>query len=455
MSNKFLFLILAGLLGFAYWLQEGSLNRELEGQREVQLVKFSTDDIQEIKLSTIDLKRKGQTFLDKKSGWALSDKVLHLFFTTLESLQAIRKIDLNQEGVSREDFIPDSNVYLEFVLKGEKFRFTLGKKVAVDTTFYMAVSNGTTEDIFQVKDLSLDSYVYNKENSHNHDQHYQRIKTLFSIPYQAFLDKRLYPATEIKSVAYDSQRNRAFTVDFDQVSTKPEPLKGLSYSKELFKTHVQDLLGTEALSLHFEWEEKDLENKVSTLRIDGKTQLELYRKWRGKLGFYVSKSETGPLFELYAKDARVFFLNVQDFWDKRALPESHPVNIGPQNFKVKFNGANELAMRLPSTQNFEIETADKEAPVPNFEKWKGLFNLLSGVGQYKQADRVASLPSHLLAQTQNMPSIELDFQKKKYKLIKKGQELLVVNLSDNFVLHYLVGDHLPFNLSLKDFFHIE
>lgn len=443
--------ILAGLLVFTYFFEEIGGKRRKEVEEEENRL-FNAKELGEmVSFETVKGKIyfKDQRVFTQKLNYPVSKKRLSKFFNILSSIKVKRY--LNKEEIDQDNyslFLPDKKRRMIFEFERGKINFVLGRKMQTDPSFYMEVTTNVGTNIVLAYDDSPLEGMYFKKNAHLNSEKFERLVKLFYLDEDYFWDraiiKNMNPHKmfeKIKSVEITNLRNRSFFVDFKKGVTTPKILKGLSPNIEYYQIFITALLSTQAKNIFHPARLKKLSKNIASIKLDlgKKMELTLFRKYGDMSGFFVRTSMENTVFEVDQNMVRLFYSNVQDFWDRRILPAFFLKK--EKSFKFKINFGEELFLQMNNQDSFFI-TADNDSIKPKNSSFKEFFLFLS-----READFVKAL-----SPSKRTKLFSFAFHDQLFHAIFNGGDLIIENETQKLEYHYYIGDLKKFKHKKSDYF---
>lgn len=453
MKNKNLFLFVFLILGiiFTYFFEEmRNQKKDEEIKKELSLIPtYGLEKLQSIQGIKLSILKKGELFYSAENGLLLSGKKLDEFFKILSGLQ-VKSIVPKEElaKVDRSFFIANEDLKLNFSFLDEKVQFSLGKKLGYDQRFYMEVvtSKGgvSTKKMVVVEDQSVDPNAYSSEEEYKKsDFKYQRLQMMFYLTNVFFYESAPFhqfhydPQTlHFKTMEIATFRNKKFSLNFEKTETLPPILSGLKYFEENWISFYRSLVNIEAKTVYFPYDEKKLEGPLSEFIIHDRDQrkivLTLFKKYGSLTGYFLKTDFNKILYELRAEDSQYFFVNIQDFWQKKIGPISSQYSL-----KLLFpNQASAVEMLVQDDGLFK---ATSRQGIINVAQLKKLLDLLK-----TNADHVSEVLNEKWV-------MKLYFENRELDVILIDNEVVFVDPVYKWAMHYYTGKDIPFSILRSDY----
>lgn len=454
-KNVLLFLVLILLLVGTYIFEErGTINKKFETDRASQLLDTQKmGDLVSIKANTINLVKRGEFFYDPANNIVVSDLRLDEYFTILSSLRTIKSIpqeEIQKAGLNQ--FIPENAPSIEFGFDKGFLKFTLGAKVQFDQSFYMQVTKENREEVYLVQDISADPGAYQSEEDYRtSDVKYKRVLYLFYLTNKYFYDTQIFRGLDYKEdkinfdeMAISTFRNKKFLLDFKKTQTLPIPPKSVGYFEDNWISFHQFLTNLEGKEIIYPFEKKQLDEVVSHFEIKDRTgkkiDLLLYKTYQKKPGYYLTTSLSDYLYEIDGKVAQHFFVNIQDFWNKKFWPSEKNYSL-----KLDFYNGKSLSVNVEDGALFKV--SDSLASQVKYKQlaFKKLVDYLKTGGDF--VEEMSIKQSDLLKNR----VMSVVFNKKVFDVILEDNGVIILDQTNQVLYHFYSGMTLPFGIKLEDY----
>jgi hypothetical protein len=449
-KNIILLLCFFSFLSIAYYFEEFKpVKAEKEKFHKTALIKSeSLGELVRVGLPKAEIFKKGE-FYYLKNGLKASDISIEKFF---DKLQSIRVRRFMSESNLKGDVFTKNGSPIVFEFKNKTLRFYLGDKLNFDQTFYMKVVEGDVVKIAIAEDISAMVGIHSKKDHHKSDQKYNNLTSLFNLSNDFFVDKKVVDVdfNQLKKVTLNNNRAQSTVINLKEKKTIPAAIKGIRYFNAYFMQLKNDILSLHGDRVIFPFKKKSLAVKIASANIEDEKgtviTLNLYNKYDNKTGYFLKSTQKDAVFHLNQKQVSWFFYNVQDFWEKVAIPSDLKMAPGFRKFKMKF-AKKKYQLELPFDRDFKVvNTKAGVKDVPRTDSFKALFGLLTKA----QANRVDKITKNSMLPKSSL--FQLELLKKNYEFYKKNKELIVVNREDNYALRYYVGSETPIGKEIEDYF---
>lgn len=454
--NLSLFIILIIALSLTYLFEE-KRNKDREELKKRELSILDVDSLGDLDRFTgikINVLKKETGYFSADNNLLLSNKKIEEFLRILSGLK-IQKILRPEEykDIPIDQFIPNKDLSLSFYFKAGFLRFTLGKKLDYDQSFYMEVERENERKLMIVRDDSPDPNVYTDNTEYRTSSFkYQRLQMLFYLTNIFFYETRVlkdfeYAETQInfKKIEIATFRNKKFLIDFEKTQTNPPKLNGLEYFEDNWLSFHNALINLEAKTIYFPYDSSKLDEILSVFNVEDrkgrKYTLELYKKY-GSLGGYFLKTDFDKnLYELNMELAKYFFVNVQDFWQKKVV-----------NFESNYS----LKLIFPREKNREVELSISDQELFDAKSPSGKSVIVSNVKMLmdflkRPADHVDSLEGVKEGADEKKILFNLQFKNSKLGVMLLDNEIVFIDLVNKVKFHFYQGGTIPFGTKIGDY----
>lgn len=430
-KNLTLFGVLILLLVGTYFFQEKRVEREhLENETKDRIVELP---ITHLKLPHVEA--------EKKDGSWWSDKTLlsHNTFKTIEQkISDIKKI----KTIEGEWKIYFPNPF-EFEVNHEKWTIgdqSLDKQgfyLARGKQIYLAIIEGEsvhlTQDESEIQAMKLNELIVALSKSANELKENQ----LF----------RFYPDLPKDRVVMKVEGSLPFELMLLKDETIPPPITGVSVHPDL-ATKFTSLRTQITLKQEVPYSESLKFKKLGEAKFIGDKKEVIWELWLQSdksADAYIIDPASKRAFLMIGGTLRIFFVQLQDYWDKKVIP--------PANFKsftrlnVKFSqGDKEALVTVINREPLSFEAKGFKVEQQRMEQ---LFQLIFNLGPMDQAQRVSNLATSEKKQVLSEEHLRLEVMGQDLVLWRKAQEVIVVNLTQGYKAHFQLLDE-NFNARFED-----
>lgn len=455
-KNLSLLVLLILAVTATYFLEERSSRKsEAALNKKLSVVDVETlGDIQSIDGIKLSFEKRGAHFYGKDNNLRLSEARLAEFFEILSGLKIKTFLDQQEVNkVGKQFYIPDPSMKMTFRFEKGEITFILGKKLDYDQSFYMEIIRDQKSQIVIVNDESPDPGVYqNDEEYKKSDAKYKRLEMVFLLTNKYFHDTRVFKDMDyaqdkinFQAISISTFRNKKFTLNFKTSSTIPSVPRGLNYFEENWISFHTFLTKLEGKSLYFPAEPVLLKEPLSRFEVvdrsERKYTMDVYKKYGEENGYFLKTSLDNIVYQLKPEDARYFFVNVQDFWEKRIAPSSREYRL-----KLTFFNGKTQEVLVSDQQIFKVKTIDgknneKLRPV----EFKKLIEFLKMEGDH--VSELSEKPTEILRNN----IMQVRFENKTLNVILEDNDAILVDPDLKIKIHHYVGASLPFSIKYEDY----
>jgi hypothetical protein len=421
-KNLGLFGIFIALLVMTYIFQEKRVAKEnYEAQLKDRLVDF---EITHLKLPNVEaVKKDGSWWQD---GRLLSHNSFKQIEKKLTEIKKIRDIQGDWKSFFPNPFSFEVNhipwTIGDFSLDKQGFYVAVGKKI------FLAVIEGEsthlTHDESEIESIKLNELVTELSKSG---------ASLYET--QLF---RFYPDLPMEKVVMSAEGSLPFELDFEHNTSLPPPIPGVAVLKDLRGKFFQ-LLTQINIKEEILYSEKLKFKKLAVLKFIGKKKTvnwELWLRSKSTADAVIIDPESKKAFWMVGGTLKVFFIQNQDYWDKKVIPTEFFVSFtkigarfiqGPQNAVVTIMNREPLVFE---SQGHKIDQL----------KMEQLIQFIFNLGPKDQAERVSILSKSEKQQLLSEEHLKIEVMDQELLLWRKLEELIVVNLTQGFKAHFILTD---------------
>lgn len=450
-----LFVILIAAIGITYWFEErGNSNAlKLEQQRTEVLNTEHLGELMGVKGLKLDFVKKGEAYYARENNILLARARLDEFFKILGGLKVQTFLkDSDVSKIGRSFYIPDDALRMTFQFEKGEIDFTLGKKLNFDQTFYMEISEKGQKHIVIVNDESPDPGAYRTDQEYQRsDAKYKRLAMVFMLTNVYFYDTRVFKDlyTDEKAINFDeitisTFRNKKYSINFKLTTTNPPAPKGIAYFEENLLSFHGSLTRLQGRTVIAPYEPSALSEILSQFEVKDRYgrnyTLTLYKIFGDQNGYFLTSSLDKLLYVLKPEDARLFLVNVQDFWKKSIFLDSKEYALG-----ITFYDNKTDQVRIIDRELFKVEALGSSL-VPRTLEFKKLVDFLKTGGDH--VSELTEKPSEILKKN----IMRLNFENRVMSVILEDNDAILVDLDLKIKIHHYVGATLPFSIKRSDYF---
>jgi hypothetical protein len=434
-KNLLLLIILSALIGFTYYWEELDKKKKYTSQTEYKkLFSFMAQDVLEINLTNLKLIKKDSRWIIGELDYKASKTKVDYILKTLEGLQIISKLKIDPRKY--EEFFTHQNHSFRIRTFDNEYFLRLGDISNISGFFYLELSLAGQKNLYLVKDDNIYEGLY-KNALEAEFQKYISFKKIITSAPQQLIDNNLLPYFKfnlLETVAITAKSRPKFELNLKENKTTPQIFKNLKYKNirqhfiSLFKSlNVESIrkIKTNVLS--------ELQSSIIFIQNGSNIELRLYGKLNDELGSYITISNSDWIYSISDKSKKVFFVDVQDFWNKkfiypRAIHEYDRFifELGDTNNQYKFE--------VDDISNFEIKIDDNRLDSINAGNLNLLFNIMFNLVNFKESRFVYNYLSNL---DKNIPTFELKLLNKRFKFQFLQYLIIVQDVDLKLEYHFI------------------
>lgn len=337
-------------------------------------------------------------------------------------------------GMKKENYLGEG-----FPITLNDVSYVIGEKTIDGKGIYVLEVN--SDKIFQMSLFPTDLFIMLDE-----------VKTKSALD---MVEKRVFAYlsdVNFTKVSFETPGILSFELDLHKKETNPKPIPGV-----LLHPHLDQKFWHEMELLQFTEQIKPDKNllyqRMASLGfiLDDKKVLniELHRIGPSNADAVVFIPEKNLMFRIKGNTAKVFFDQVQDYWDRKVIPRD--VFKAFTEMRVQFVlGDKEATVNVINQEPLSFGSSQPEIKLKE-DKLQNLFSVLFNLGQYDEASRVSILTKSERQQFQNESHIRMNVFGQDLMLIRKTNELIVVNFTQGFKAHFILFD-ISIGDQWEDFF---
>lgn len=429
--NLALFGVFVCLMIMTYLFQEKRVEKEYDlAQHEDKLFDF---EITHLKLPTFEVEKKNGGW------WSGNDLLSHNAFKQIEKkLSEIKKIK-SIEG-KWETFFPHP-----FSFEVNHKKWTIGDLSLDKQAFYIAegdkislavIEGGSTQltqDESEIEALKLNELITLLSKSKAELKETQ----LF----------RFYPNLPMERVVLSVEGSLPFELNFKEHKTEPPPIAGISVHKDLAGKFFS-LLTQVNIKQELPYSDKLKFKKLGELKFlndSSSVTWELWLKSKSSADAVIIDPVKKKAYLMLGGSLRVFFIQIQDYWDKKVIPQKDFVSFTRTN-AIFIQGDKKAVVTILNREPLGFEVQGYKVDQARMEF---LIHFLFNLGAKDQAERVSLLSKTEKQQLLSEDHLKIEIMGQELILWRKTEELIVVNLTQGFKAHFNLLDE-SFNGKFED-----
>lgn len=417
-KNIALFAILVLLIVGTYFLQEKRVeNERLESQKQGLLIQ---QEITHLKLPHIEAKKvNGQWWSGKE---LLSHNTFKQIEKKLSQIKQEKEVTAEWKSYFSKPFLFQVNgedwAIGDMTLDKQSFYISRGNKI------YMAYVEGEstqlTRNEAEIEGIKRDELL-----------------ALLSKPAKDFFENQLfryYPKLPMERVLVTTEGNLPYELDLKNNLTLPPPFKGVNVHEDL-KGKFNSLLTQANIKAEVPYSPSLQYKKMGEvvfLDAHHKVKWELWLISDKKADAVIIDPDLKKAYSVVGGTLKLFFVNVQDFWDKKVIPQKDFESF--DRLKASFvQGDKSAQVTIINKEPFDFEA-------PGFKvdklKMEELLQYIFNLGPKVQGDRVSNLSSSERKELLSGNHLRVEVMGQELILWRKQEELIVANLTQGFKVHF-------------------
>lgn len=249
---------------------------------------------------------------------------------------------------------------------------------------------------------------------------------------------RYYPELPLERIVITVEGSLPFELDLKSNQTLPPPFKGVFVHKDL-KGKFFSMLTQINIKGQIDYSEKIKFKKLADIRLmkDSKELIwELWLRNKDSADSVIIDPLNKKAFQMVGGTLKLFFVRLQDYWDKKVIPAKDFVSFS--RLSAKFYQGQEMAsITILNREPLEFESKKYKV---NQLKMEQLIHYIFNLGPNDQADRVSPLSLTEKKQILSGNHLRVELMNQELILWKKTEELIVVNLTQGFKAHFNLLD---------------
>lgn len=421
-KNLILFGIFISLMVATYIFQEIRIKKEhVEANLADRLVDF---EVTHLKLPQVDAVKKNGSWWEKDI--LLSHNTFKLIEKKLTEIKKIKDIqgewttyfphpfsfEINHEKWTIGDLSLDKQAF--YLARGEKI--------------YLAVIEGESTQLTQspeeIASIKLNELV-----------------SALSKPKDKLVESQLfrfYPDLPMERIVISVEGSLPFELDLKNNETLPPPFAGVSVHRDLHGKFFSMLTQTNIRN-EIPYDEKMKFKQLGQLKFisDKSTAIwELWLKNKNSADAVIFDTVNKRAFLMVGSSLKLFFVRMQDYWDKKVIPFKDFVSF--TRLTTKFTqGPKTANVIIVNKEPLEFEAGKFKIDQLKMEQ---LIQFVFNLGPKDQADRVSPLSATEKKQVLSEEHLRIEAMGQELLLWRKAEELIVVNLTQGFKAHFTVLD---------------
>ena len=247
---------------------------------------------------------------------------------------------------------------------------------------------------------------------------------------------RYYPKLPLGTVAIESDGRPSYELDLVNNKTLPPPIYGIVTQTRMVEKFTS-LLTQMTIVKEVPFAEVKKFSKLGSLVLSNdfeKVRWELWLNSKNSAESFILDSDKKQAWQMVGGTLKIFFIQVQDYWDKKVIPPKEFSNFS--RLKVTFSEAEKSAVvEVLNREPLEFETSKYKV---DREKMNILFQYAFNLSEKDQADRISQLSKSERKEILSGKHLRLEVMGQELLFWRKQDELIVVNLTQGFKAHFFV-----------------
>ncbi len=246
---------------------------------------------------------------------------------------------------------------------------------------------------------------------------------------------RFYPGLPMEMVTFVLDGHLPFELNFVTNTTLPPPIPGVFPHKDLKKKFLS-LLNLLVIKEKLPYGENLKKRKLGQITFSNQKssiQWELWLRDSKTADAVLIDPNQKKAYQMYGGTLKVFFISIQEYWDKKVIADSQFVSF--DRLPVKFSQGKKTAnVTILNREPLDYETSsDFKIDRQNMED---LIQIILNLGPREQSDRVSILSNSERKQLLYGDHLHLEVMGQKLILWRKTSELIVANMTQGFKTHF-------------------
>ncbi|MES2529205.1 MAG: hypothetical protein V4598_19115 [Bdellovibrionota bacterium] len=419
-KNLALFGILISLLGVTYFFQEKKAERKFE--ENLIENKLYPGEIRQLTISGVVAKNvNGQ--------WLSGERLLshNLYKQIEEQVRQIKKVK-DVQGEEKDFFASkvELTVNDDKLVIGDLSLDRQGFYVSQNGKIMLAILEGTnhelTEDVQDIQATKLNEFkVVIMKNP----------KELSET--QLF---RFYPDLPMERVTIKVPGTLPFELDFVHNTTTPPPFPGITVHEKLpqkFMSLLSQVTLIESIPNGVFGEKL---SEITFMKEGKAVMWELFMKNKKTADAVLVDPVRKQAWSMVGGTLKVFFIQLQDYWDKKNIPPFEFKNFDRENM-ILTEGSLRTVVTLLNQEPLGFESSAYKV---NQEKMLELVSYALNLGPLDQARRVSLLSNSEKKQILSEKHLRLEIFGQELLYWVKAEEIIIVNLSQGYKSHFPLAD---------------
>lgn len=421
-KNIVLFGVVLVLLILTYVFQEKRVEKEyVESQTKDQVIK---EEITHLKLPHVEVEKKNGSW------WSGNTLMSHNFFKLIEKkiteIQKVKDIEGEYKNYFPHPITFEVNKEKwsigDFSLDKKSFYLSRGDKIMLAEI--VGESTELTQNEDEIPSIKLNEFVTAISKSFNELKENQ----LF----------RFFPDLPFDRAILSAEGSLPFELDFLKNETQPAPIPGIQVHRDL-RGKFFSLLTQMTIREEVPYSAKLQFKKMGEVQFKGKESRvtwELWLKDSKSADAFIIDPKSKRAFLMVGGTLRIFFIQLQDYWDKKVIPPASFQSFTRLNTEF-IQGAKAAKVMVINREPLAFEVSGFKVEQLKMEQ---LFQVIFNLGPKDQGDRVSNLSKTERQQILSEEHLRVEVMGQQLVMWRKAQELIVVNLTQGYKVHFNMLD---------------
>ncbi len=421
-KNLILFGVFILLMGLTYVFQEKRVEKEhAAADFQDRLIQ---EEVVHLKLPRIEAtKKKDQWWKDDQ---LLSHNVFKQVEKKLTEIKKIKEVQGDWKSFFSNPFSFEVNHVVWTV--GDLSLDKQGFYIAKDKKIYLAMIEGEsthlTQDEREIAGIKLNELLsfLSKDSS-------ELLENQFF---------RFFPNVVGERVVLNVDGSLPFELNLKKNTTEPPPIPGINGHKDLrgkFFSLFTQMMIKEEIPYSENLKFKKL-GSLTFLDQTKKTVFELWLKSKDSADAVIIEPDSKRTFSMAGGSLKLFFIQVQDYWDKKVIPQEFFVSFTKLETVFSQKDKSERIVIL-NREPLGFESKKFKADQAKLEV---ITSMIFNLGSRDQADRVSLLSKSERKQILSEDHLRIEVMGQSLLIWRKKEEVIVVNLTQGFKAHFGLVD---------------
>lgn len=440
--KKNLSFLLAFLLLFSFtyiYEKVGKEDKSYEQEENKKIFNVTSyGELTKIETPYVLLKKNKQGFLVGKKQYPADPLVIRKMFDLFGNMKAVRFLNEKLIKDKYKEFFGEGDKKVSFIFEHGKLECIVGNKLEYGQSFYLHVTKENKSEYLIAKVDKPLVGVYSKEEEATSSYFHDQLTSFVQVKEDLFYERRIFiglSPTQLTSLSFPQDH---FSINFTDGTIDPPLYKGIEISSKKLDDFRTRFVALRSKSVLLDVPQSDLKNLISEIKFkfSGKVgSLLLFRKLKDSIGWFIWNTHSKRAFYVERDVSRFFFQKAQVFWDRRIV-YNKPTHVTLVQKRLILNLINDSGWKINKEGSRSLDQ----------KKIQKLFALL-----YKEADQV-EYSSNLINESKYKMILEISVLGKQFTVLESLGDLIFWNKKDKLIYHFWVGQNLPFDPKIDNYF---